>query len=72
MEAPWPVHGSIEREVLELLRATLPSFSNLQDVVHWAFALVPPSDVADVVVQDEFTHDVVVPWRSVWLVFDTT
>ncbi len=72
MDSPWPVHGSIERDELELLRSTLPSFTNLQDVVRWAFALAPPSDVDDVVIQDEFTHDVVIPWRKLWLVFDTT
>jgi hypothetical protein len=26
----------------------------------------------DVVVQDEYTHDVVVAWDDVWLVYDTT
>jgi len=55
----------LEREVLPL--------RTLQDVVRWAFSQTPPSDVADVVVQDEFTHDVVVPWREgLHLVFDTT
>ena len=45
---------------------------SLEQVVRWAFRQTPPSDVADVVVQDEFTHDVVIPWRGVHLVFDTT
>jgi len=32
-----------------------------------------PQVVADVIVQDEFTHDVVVPWREgLVLVYDTT
>lgn len=50
---------------------------NLNDVVQWALAegseAVIPGVVADVVVQDEFTHDVIVPWRdNLVLVYDTT
>jgi hypothetical protein len=37
----------------------------LEDVIRW---LLP----VEVVVQDEFTHDVVVAWDDVWLVYDTT
>jgi len=41
-------------------------------VVRWAFGRTPPSEVAHVAVQDEFTHDVVIPWRRVHLAFDVT
>lgn len=59
------VRATLERELAPL---TL-----LQDVVRWGFARTPPADVAEVVVQDEFTHDVVMPWESgCYLVFDTT
>lgn len=55
----------LERQVLPL--------GSLQELVRWGFALQPPSDVADVIVQDEFCHDVVMRWREQrWLVFDTT
>ena len=41
---------------------------NLNDVLKWARRAPPgtfiPSVVADVIVQDEFTHDVIVPWRD--------
>ena len=56
-----------------VLDSEILKLSMLQDVVRWAFALTPPSNVSDVIVQDEFTHDVVIPWRqSLHLVFDTT
>lgn len=50
---------------------------NLNDVLRWAFAhpagVFEPTVVAAVVVQDEFTHDVIVPWRDgLVLVYDTT
>jgi hypothetical protein len=57
--------ATLEREVLPL--------GSLQDLVRWAFSRTPPTDVAAVHVQDEFCHDVVLPWIApVWLVFDTT
>ena len=58
------------------LEAEIPEQENLQDVMKWA--LSKPREfvsqvVADVVIQDEFTHDVVVPWRAgLVLVYDTT
>jgi len=63
-ELPAELRGPLEREVLPL--------RTLERVVRWAFGQTPPSDVADIVVQDEFTHDVIIPWRGVHLVFDTT
>ncbi|XXF81180.1 hypothetical protein P2318_15875 [Myxococcaceae bacterium GXIMD 01537] len=56
-----------------LLEEELAPLGMLQDVVRWGFAQSPPRDVAAVVVQDEFCHDVVVPWTDdLYLVFDTT
>ncbi|HLL52243.1 MAG TPA: hypothetical protein VK447_01770 [Myxococcaceae bacterium] len=65
-------HAGLSEEALAGLKAQLSSLTTLQAVVGWAFSLSPPSDVADVVIQDEYTHDVVLPWNRVWLVFDTT
>jgi len=31
-----------------------------------------PQIVAEVVTQDEFTHDIVVPYKNIFLVYDTT
>jgi hypothetical protein len=55
----------LEREVLHL--------GSLQDVVRYAFSATPPRDVREVVVQDEYSHDVVMMWRDgLVLAFDTT
>jgi hypothetical protein len=58
------------------LEAEIPEQENLQDLMRWALSdpgSFVPQVVADVVVQDEFTHDVVVPWRGgLVLVYDTT
>jgi len=52
------------------------SHKGLADVLAWAAtkpkADVHPQIVAEVITQDEFTHDVIVPYRDVFLVYDTT
>ena len=46
---------------------------SLTDVLAWCRQQDPPRDAADVVIQDEFTHDVVVPLGgSLFAVYDTT
>lgn len=57
-------------------RAAIASHRGLADVLAWA-ATKPKTDlhpqiVAEVITQDEFTHDVIVPYRDVFLVYDTT
>jgi len=59
-----------ERAEIEALVATHPS---LQEVVRWGAARRPPVRISEVVVQDELTHDVIVPYAERrWLVYDTT
>jgi hypothetical protein len=55
------------------LLSELESLSSLGQVIRWALAQLPRAEFANVVVQDEFTHDVVVCIsRSIHAVFDTT
>jgi hypothetical protein len=54
---------AIEREVA--------GFRLLEELVRWGFANERP--IIDVVVQDEYTHDVIVRWSDrLVLVFDAT
>ncbi|NVJ24222.1 hypothetical protein HUW62_23620 [Myxococcus sp. AM011] len=65
--------AALPPEQREALERELAPLTMLQDVVRWGFASTPPRDVTEVVVQDEFTHDVVLPWKDGgYLVFDTT
>jgi hypothetical protein len=56
--------------------ASIAKHHGLSDVLAWAAAKpkadVHPRIVAEVITQDEFTHDVIVPYREVFLVYDTT
>ncbi len=64
-------------ELTDEARAAIAAFvqeqRTLHDVVVAARALEPPSFVADVIAQDEYTNDVLLPWRDgLWLVYDAS
>ena len=67
---------NISGEKLEQLKRVLPKAENLLQIMNWINSQPKseflPQIVAEVVVQDEFTHDVVIPYQNVFLVFDTT
>jgi hypothetical protein len=49
-------HAALGRE--------LPEHHTLLEAVEWSSRQQPPLPVAEVVTQDEFTHDVIIPWRD--------
>lgn len=64
--------GLYEAQKIDI-QTRLALLHSLGDLVAWAFAQKPAYEIAEVVVQDEFTHDVVLPWKDgLTLVFDTT
>ena len=70
-------HANLTPERLAEVEAELSGQKNLADVLRWAGSqkagVFVPTVVSEVVVQDEFTHDVIVPWRDgLVLVYDTT
>jgi hypothetical protein len=68
--------SSLSDREFELLAEQLDRHTGLNQVISWAAAQpkehVHPQFVADVITQDEFTHDVIVPFQNVFLVYDTT
>ena len=65
--------AGIPGALLESIEAVVASQKTLEDVVRWGLARRPPRLVEGVVVQDEYTHDVVLQWsEGVYLVYDTT
>jgi len=69
--------ASLSAEAIAAIAEELSAQENLKDVMSWALAqprgTFIPAVVAEVVVQDEFTHDLIVPWREgLVLVYDTT
>ncbi len=54
------------------LAGLVTRLDTLEEVLRWGFVQRPPSEVLEVVVQDEFTHDVIVTAGPAFLAFDTT
>ena len=66
-------HAGVPAAELARLDALVGPLRTLQDVVRLGLAQHPPLLIRDVVIQDEFTHDVVLPLGpSRYLVFDST
>ena len=61
---------------LDALQIELDPLESLSDVMRWGRSQAPgsvkPPVITDVIVQDEFTHDAIVPWRGRALVFSST
>lgn len=67
------VRGDVPGAVVASIEAVVAGQATLEDVVRWGLAMKPARLVERVVVQDEYTHDVVVRWsEGVYLVYDTT
>jgi hypothetical protein len=57
------------------LETELVNHKTLGQVLNWTSLQKEnflPQIVAEVITQDEFTHDVVVPYKNLFLVYDTT
>lgn len=58
------------------LESELAKHKTLGQVLTWATAKPKggflPQIVSEVITQDEFTHDVVIPYKDLFLVYDTT
>ena len=70
-------YAGLDAGRLAALEGVLAGHGGLQDVIRWGLekgsGAADPRVVAEVVVQDEYTHDAIVPWRdSLVLVYDTT
>ncbi|HLA09139.1 MAG TPA: hypothetical protein VJ023_00870 [Pyrinomonadaceae bacterium] len=61
-------HANLSPQSIAEIESELPDKQNLKDVMTWALSdghgTFIPQIVVDVIVQDEFTHDVVIPWRD--------
>lgn len=58
------------------LENELAKHKTLGQVLNWASSQpkddFPAQIVAEVITQDEFTHDIIVPYKNLFLVYDTT
>jgi hypothetical protein len=75
MAEPIPIanHAGVAAEELEALARAVVEHRGLDDIFAWGRRQSPAVHPVDVVKQDEFTHDVLVPFpNGRWLVYGTT
>jgi hypothetical protein len=66
-------HAGITAAEMAELQGAIAGHHGLDDIFAWGRSVVPPVTPTDVIRQDEFTHDVLVPLPSGrWLVYGTT
>ncbi|MDI1481607.1 hypothetical protein [Polyangium sp. y55x31] len=71
MDIEW--RADVDPGARGAIEALVSSQRTLEDVVRWGLSFAPQRLIADVVVQDEYNHDVVLEHPSgVYLVYDTT
>ena len=65
--------GDVEPPVIARVAAEVSALLTLADVLAWARRHSPPLHVEEIVTQDEYTHDVVLPFDGAhFLAFDAT
>jgi hypothetical protein len=68
--------ANMPKEIFETLIDELQYHRSLLDILKWArkqpSGELLPEILSELVVQDEFTHDLVIPWRSLFIVYETT
>jgi len=61
-------HANLSASELARIRSEVRGHRTIEDVLKWGFAQQSPAMVrtiiGDVIVQDEFTQDLIVPWRE--------
>lgn len=70
-------HANLSSARLAAIESELPEQRTLMEVLRWGLEKESgarlPEVIAEVIVQDEFTHDAIVPWRDgLVLVYGTT
>ena len=56
--------ANLSNETMTALERELPRFGTLQEFVLWGSARRPPVLLVETIALDEFTHDVIAPWRA--------
>jgi hypothetical protein len=70
---PIDVHQVGDKMVADVVLTALKSQRNIKTVLDWCLAQSPALELADMVTQDEYTHDFIVPFDDdIHFVYDTS
>jgi len=64
--------AGLEPPEREALARTIAVHTTLEQALDWARTLTPPRGVEAVLTQDEYTHDVLIPFGARYLAYDTS
>ncbi len=65
-------YARLETGERDALASAISDHTTLEQALHWARTLTPPRGVESVLTLDEYTHDVLIPYGSRYLVYDTS
>jgi hypothetical protein len=73
MAIPVENRAGLEAADLSRIAGALARQRSIKHAVDWLAAHNPPITPTEIVTQDEFSHDILVPYAvGLWLVYDTT
>ena len=65
-------YASLDAATRARLTASVSTHTSLERVLDWGRTQRPPVDIESILTQDEYTHDVLIPFEGRYLVYDTT
>jgi hypothetical protein len=66
-------YTSLPDGVFAELTSAVPAHGTLMELVAWGSQQTPPVVLQETVALDEYSHEVIVPWReNLWLVYSST
>ena len=54
------------------IKQLVATHTTLEKLMLWGVSQTPAVMIAEIIAQDEFTNDIIVPFNRVFLVYDTT
>jgi hypothetical protein len=71
-EIPLIDYAALHESTHARLAAIVGVQTSLERVLNWGREQRPPVDIESILTQDEYTHDVLIPFEGRYLVYDTT
>ncbi len=62
----------LNADMSEEINSLVASHTTLEKILVWGIQQSPPVMISEIIAQDEFTNDIIVPFQSFFLVYDTT
>ena len=71
-DIPLIDYASLDEQTRQRLAAVIATHTSLERALNWSRTQRPPLAVEAILTQDEYTHDVLIPFENRYLVYDTT